>query len=121
MEKILEIGEYKIPVRSTAASLFSYKANFGRDGLRDMIALAKGLSENEKDVTAEALVESGFDMDVFFRFLWVFARAANKEIPPMIEWLETIDMPPIDFAMGILPQVTDMLMSTVKSSVKSKN
>lgn len=121
MEKIIHIGDYEIPVRSTAASLFSYKANFGRDGIRDMIALAKGLPEGSHEVTADVLTDSGFDFDVFFRFLWVFAKAANKSIPPLPEWLDTIEMPPFDFAMGALPQVTDLLMSTAKSSVKSKN
>ena len=119
MEKIIKVGDYEFAAKSTAASLFSYKANFGRDGIRDLISLAGGMSGNGK---AEEIINSdSFDLDVFYRFLWVFAKASNKDIVPLEQWLETFDMPPLDFAVQALSQVTDMLMSTVKSSVKSKN
>jgi len=74
-----------------------------------------------ESVTVEALVESGFELDVFLRFLWVFAKAANKEIPPLVDWLSEFDVPPIEFALSSLGQVMDLLMGTVASSVKGKN
>ncbi len=120
MEKIIKIGEYELPVKSTAASLFSYKANFSRDGIKDLIKLSKAMPGSEttdiKDINTDEL-----DLDVFFRFLWVFAKAADKEIKPLEEWLESFDLLPMNFVMEALPQVMDLLMSTVKSSVKSKN
>lgn len=121
MEKIIKVGDLEIPVKSTAASLISYKANFHRDGIRDMLGLVKGLPEDLKKITVETLADSGFDMEVFFCFLWVFAKSANKEIPPMLEWLEGIDVPSIEFAFTAIPQMLDLLMATATSSVRPKN
>jgi hypothetical protein len=127
MEKIIIVGEHQFPAKSTAASLFRYKSNFNRDGIKDLIALANSIPDAKKADTDEDVqkafenITDDFELDVFFRFLWVFAKTADSNIPPMEEWLDTIDMPPLDFAFGALPQVVDMLGSTIKSSVKSKN
>ena len=133
MERIIKVGEYEFAAKSTAASLFSYKRNFNRDGLKDLIALAKGMPEDckEKDKKEDkdsidgnaiwALIESNFEFDTFFRFLWVFAKAANPEIPPFEEWLEEFDMHPVDFAVEVLPQSVDLLFDSTKTSVQPKN
>ncbi len=128
MERIIKVGEYEFAARSTAASLFSYKRNFNRDGLKDLIALTQGMPDTKgdtKDATdgdiISALVEGNFDFDTFFRFLWVFARAANPEIPPIERWLEGFDMPPIDFAVQALAQSMDLLFDSTKTSVQPKN
>ena len=113
MEKIVKVGEYGFPARSTAASLFLYKSHFGRDGIKDLMSLAKA-APNGADVSED------FDIDVFYRFLWTFAKAATPGTPPMTDWLDEFDMSPLDFIAEALPQVQEMLMSTVKSSVKSK-
>lgn len=120
MEKIIKVGEYEFKAKSTAASLFSYKANFGRDGLRDIIALASGINGGEMSIE-KIITSDSFDLDVFFRFLWVFAKAADKDIPPLEQWLEGFDIPPVDFACQSLSQILDLLMSTAKSTIKSKN
>lgn len=121
MERIIKVGEYEFAARSTAASLFSYKRNFNRDGLKDLIALTQGMPDDAEGDIVSALVEGNFDFDTFFRFLWVFARAANPEIPPLERWLEGFDMPPIDFAVQALTQSMDLLFDSTKTSVKPKN
>lgn len=120
MEKTIKAGDYTFPAKSTAASLFSYKSNFGRDGLRDLVVLAKSISGDAKD-KEEISLDEDFCFDVFFRFLWVFAKAGNKGIPPLEDWLAGFDMPPVDFAVATLPQVSDMLASAAKTSINSKN
>jgi hypothetical protein len=124
MERIIKVGEYEFAAKSTAASLFSYKRNFNRDGLKDLIALTaltQGMPNDAEGDIVSALVEGNFDFDTFFRFLWVFARAANPEIPPLERWLEGFDMPPIDFAVQALTQSMDLLFDSAKTSVKPKN
>jgi hypothetical protein len=121
MERIIKVGEYEFAAKSTAASLFSYKRNFNRDGLKDLIALTQGMPDDAEGDIVSALVEGNFDFDTFFRFLWVFARAANPEIPPLERWLEGFDMPPIDFAVQALTQSMDLLFDSAKTSVKPKN
>jgi len=88
MERIIKVGEYEFAARSTAASLFSYKRNFNRDGLKDLIALTQGMPDDAEGDIVTALVEGHFDFDTFYRFLWVFAKAANPQIPPLENWLE---------------------------------
>ena len=121
MERIIKVGEYEFAAKSTAASLFSYKRNFNRDGLKDLIALTQGMPDDVEGDIVSALVEGNFDFDTFFRFLWVFARAANPEIPPLERWLEGFDMPPIDFAVQALTQSMDLLFDSTKTSVQPKN
>ncbi len=121
MERIIKVGEYEFAARSTAASLFSYKRNFNRDGLKDLIALTQGMPDDAEGDIVSALVEGNFDFDTFFRFLWVFARAANPGIPPIEQWLEEFDMPPIDFAVQALTQSMDLLFDSTKTSVQPKN
>lgn len=121
MERIIKVGEYEFAAKSTAASLFSYKRNFNRDGLKDLIALTQGMPDDAEGDIVSALVEGNFDFDTFFRFLWVFARAANPEIPPLERWLEGFDMPPIDFAVQALTQSMDLLFDSTKTSVQPKN
>lgn len=113
MEKIIRVGDYEIPVRATAASLISYKANFGRDGLRDLLALSAAAQKSAGGL-------DGFDADVLYRFLWVFAKAANRDIPPLEEWLDDFDIPPLDFISGAMPQVVELLTITTKGSVNPK-
>ena len=121
MEKIIKIAEYEIPVKSTAASLISYKANFGRDGLQDLMRMAKSLKGFKGDMTDDMV--GGIDLDTFFRFMWVFAKAADPQIKPIEQWLEGYDVAPLDFAFAAIPQIMDLLGKTVKSTVpmKSKN
>lgn len=129
MEKIIKVGGVEFPAKSTAASLFSYKANFGRDAVKDIIKLSKSMPPQipqQADDSSEKMAKNleigdDFEVDLFYRFLWVFAKAARPDIPPLIEWLEEFDIPPLDFLTEAFPQVQDMLVSTVGSSVKPKN
>lgn len=124
MEKIIRIGEVSFPARSNAASFLSYKANFHRDALRDMLRLAKGFPANAQDdgaVMDALLANEDFDLDVFLRFLWVFAKAADKNIPPLEEWLESMDVSPFDLMMEGFPQIQDMLLSNMRTDVQAKN
>lgn len=122
MEKIIRIGGYEIPVKSTAASLFAYKANFGRDGLQDIMAFKDlPLSYSEDGAAAGVSDLSGIDYDVIYRFLWVFARAKNPGIKPLEEWLEDFDVPAITFIVEAAPQVTDLLTAALETRQQPKN
>lgn len=127
MEKIIRVGDYEIPLKSTAASLFSYKANFKRDALKDLFALAAPLSKvagdgaQNEQALMQSIAENGLDLDMFYRFLWVFARSADKSIPLIEDWLEGFDMAPFDFMAETLPVVAELLVSTVEGTTKSKN
>ncbi|MBQ7758388.1 hypothetical protein [Anaerotignum sp.] len=135
MEKIVRVEEYEFPVRSSAATLLSYRRNFGRDGMKDLLALVKGLGkkkitpvdENDTETEEErkhemmiAFADSSFEMDTLYRFIWTFAKSADKTIPPLEEWLDTFDVPALEFVADVFPQVSDLLFSMAKTNVKAK-
>lgn len=117
MERIIEAGGVKIPAKATAASLFLYKANFGQDGVTDIIKLEKMLPAIlNMDESSEAI-----DSNLVYRFLWSLAKNADKGIPPLEEWLGGFDVSPVSFFYEALPQVYDILVASSMPTVKPKN
>lgn len=82
--------------------------NFKRDALGDIVKL---LNFNENTL-------EGLEMEVFYRLLWVMAKAANKDIPPLEVWLEQFDVEPVDFVYTCFPETMDMLWSNIQTTVK---
>ena len=123
MEKIVKVGEYEFPARSNAATLLSYRRNFGRDGMIDLLALVKGVGDknaNDADSVVQAFADGSFEVETLYRYIWVFAKSADKSIPPMEEWLEGFDIPALEFVSEVFPQISDLLFSMAKTNVKSK-
>lgn len=126
MEKIVTIGGESFPVRSSAATLLSYRRNFGRDGMKDLLALVKGFSGKHLTDNADetdmivAFAESAFEMDTLYRFIWIFAKSANPTIPPLEEWLNSFDVPALEFISKVFPQVSELLFSMAKTNVTPK-
>ena len=123
MEKIVKVGEYEFPARSNAATLLSYRRNFGRDGMKDLLALVKGVGDknaNDADSVVQAFADGSFEVETLYRYIWVFAKSADKSIPPMEEWLEGFDVPALEFVSEVFPQISDLLFSMAKTNVKSK-
>lgn len=125
MEKIISVREYSFPVKSTAAILLSYRRNFGRDGMKDLMALVKGVSrktskKNEEEAVMAAFMDGSFEIDTLYRFIWCFAKSADSSIPPMEEWLDTFEVSPLDFISDVFPQVSDLLFSMASTTVKPK-
>ena len=123
MEKIVKVGEYEFPARSNAATLLSYRRNFGRDGMKDLLALVKGFGNknaDDADSVVQAFADGSFEIETLYRYIWTFAKSADKEIPPMEEWLEGFDIPALEFVSEVFPQISDLLFSMAKTNVKSK-
>ena len=123
MEKIVKVREYEFPARSNAATLLSYRRNFGRDGMKDLRALVKGVGDknaNDADSVVQAFADGSFEVETLYRYIWTFAKSADKEIPPMEEWLEGFDIPALEFVSEVFPQISDLLFSMAKTNVKSK-
>ncbi|MGM9917464.1 hypothetical protein [Anaerotignum sp.] len=130
MEKVVRVAEYEFPVRSSAATLLSYRRNFGRDGMKDLLALVKGFGrklpsaenpdENNKEELLQTFADSAFEMDTLYRFIWTFAKSADNSIPPLEEWLDTFDVPALEFVADVFPQVSELLFSMAKTNVQPK-
>jgi hypothetical protein len=113
MEKILNIDGRDVKFKSTASFLLRYKMQFQRDGLKDLMKLQGAIDlETNKLKDVEQL-----DLEVFYNMTWVLAKVANPQIPPPLEWLDSFSEFPLD---EIIPQVIELMMLCLKSSVQSK-
>ena len=54
-------------------------------------------------------------METFYNICWLYAKTADPNIPPIIEWLDSFDVFPIT---EIIPEIQDLIMSNF---VTSKN
>lgn len=123
MEKIVRVGEYEFSVRSSAATLLSYRKHFGRDGMKDLLVLVKSFSnkntksEDDADLIVQTLADGSFEIETLYRFIWTFAKSADKTLLPMEEWLDNFDVPALEFISEVFPQVSELLFSMAKTNV----
>lgn len=102
--------EYSIDLKATAATFLHYKAQFGRDGLKDM-----------KNLVTDNGTDYDIDTEAFYGLLWSLAYSANKKIKPLDEWLEQFDVPPVVFIDQVLPEVASLLTENATSQEQGKN
>ena len=112
MEKTINIGGRDVPLKATGAFLLKYKAQFKRDALQDIFKMTNAFTKTGEVKDAESL-----DVDIFYYFVWTLAKTADNNIPELEEWLDSFDEFPI---MDIIPEVVEMVMLTLTSSVKAK-
>lgn len=94
MEKTVMIGGNEYTMKSTAANLLKYKAQFGRDLLTDV-----------QKLQSAQLPDGGWDfskieLETLYDMVWLLIKAANPELPPPMQWLDTLDSFPLKEAAG---------------------
>lgn len=92
MEKIVNIGGHDYKMKATAASLLKYKAQFGRDLLDDVASMQAAMKQ---DGTFDF---SAIDLEVLYNMCWLLIKAADPQLPPPLEWLDTLDSFPLEDA-----------------------
>jgi len=112
MEKILTIDGRQVPFKNTGAFMLRYRAQFGRDALRDIYRLKGLVGANGKLGNLDAL-----DLEPFYNLVWTLAKTADPNITPPMEWLDTFESFPL---MDILPELEDMLWQALESNIESK-
>ncbi len=112
MEKILNIDGRRVKFKSTGAFLLRYKAQFGKDALQDIYKLQTAINERNQITNIDAL-----DLEVFYSLIWTLAKTADPALPPPMEWLDEFGEFPL---VDIVPELTDMIFSSLTSTVKSK-
>lgn len=113
MEKYIYIDGRQVKFKSTGAFLLKYKAQFGRDAIKDIYKLQNAIDiKNKKLKDIESL-----DLEVFYNLIWTLAKTADPSIPPPIEWLDSFSEFPL---IDIIPEVIDMITSCLQSTVSSK-
>ena len=112
MEKIITIDGRQVKFKSTGAFLLRYKAQFHRDALKDIYKMQSIINEENQITDIDAL-----DLEVFYDLLWTLAMTADKNIDPPLEWLDGFDEFPL---MDIIPEVMDLILGCITTSVDSK-
>lgn len=112
MEKTLTIDGRQVAFKSTGAFMLRYKAQFGRDAVQDLFKLQQAI-----DADGQIADVSALDLEVFYNLVWTLAKTADPAIPPPLEWLDTFSEFPL---IDIIPDVMDMMFSSLTVSAKSK-
>ncbi|EOP99016.1 hypothetical protein IGM_00307 [Bacillus cereus HuB4-4] len=120
MEKTITIDGKQVRLKSTAATVKRYKAQFRRDLFADMFKLGILSPSNpqEGSLTTIDLANadlSKLDFEVVYDLVWLYAKTANPEIDDPITWLDGFDEFPIS---EIIPEIMDMIQSTMGAKKK---
>lgn len=111
MEKTVNIGGTNYKMKSTAANLLKYKAQFGRDLLTDVQKL-----QDAQTVTGEWNF-AAIDLEVIYDMVWLLIKAADPDIPEPMEWLDTLDAFPLkDAASAAMTLYVESMGGTAKNA-----
>lgn len=110
MEKIINIGGVDVRLKSTAATPLIYKNQFKTSFMTDLMLLSKAF-QNGTDISKMSYNQiRNVDLDIFYNFVWVLAKGADKNIEPPLEWFEK-------FGEFDLEEVTTDVMELLVSSI----
>ncbi|MDK9712311.1 hypothetical protein [Acidaminobacter sp.] len=125
MELNLTIDGRQVPFKSTAAFILRYKAQFGRDAIRDLSKLQKMVKEKDKDKEKkkdendeDELDLDALDLQMFYEMVWVMAKAADPTIPPPLDWLDTFSEFPLLENLETWMEMMTKSFTTTKSIKK---
>lgn len=119
MEKTIEIDGQKVRLKSTAGTPKRYKAQFRKDYFSELLKLSKLMTNVDGDAFDLSKIDYAeldyLDFEVFYNFIWVLAKTANKEIGDPQDWLDEFDSMPI---AEVFPEIIDLLESSITSKKK---
>lgn len=98
MEKVVEIDGKEVGFKASAATPYMYRSIFGRDLIKDMVALynsyrvAEASTEYSPEEEKNAARLTAVDLQIFLNASWVMAREYDRSIPGVEEWLEGFEM-----------------------------
>jgi hypothetical protein len=116
MEKTIVIDGQKVRFKSNGATPLRYKAQFGKDYLKEILKMSPLENMNKKknkDVNVKDL--EVLDFEVFYNIAWIMAKTADPTIPEPIEWLSGFEEFPI---AEIFPEMQELMIATLTSSKK---
>lgn len=114
MEKTINVCGKDVVFKSSGSLPLRYKMQFKKDFFADIINLEKSYSDNSKT----EINFDEFDSEIVYNICWTLAKIADNCIPSPLEWLDTFDSFPL---MDILPEIQDLLISSITSTKQLKN
>ena len=113
MEKIIIIDNREVKFKSTAGTLMRYRNNFGRDLIKDIVALEKKFKTVKSGMAQFEIIE----LDMFEKIAWAMAKTANDNIPDIEHWLDDFNSFSI---MKILPEIMELLIGNLRQENEKK-
>lgn len=117
MEKTMVIDGKEVRFKSTGATALRYKAQFGKDYFTEILkmgALEKiDVGEDWSKIDPKDL--DALDFEVFYNIFYTMAKTADPSLPDPLTWLDQFDTFPI---LDILPELQDLITSSLKTSKK---
>ncbi|WP_433322454.1 hypothetical protein ACRHK7_01110 [Weissella tructae] len=115
MESVVSIGGREVRLISSGATPILYKNAFKRDFFEDfsgVMEVAEVASSAEKGKEMEALLPlfKNGQITKLYNFVWVYAKNADTNVPPLEEWLDTFDVFPI---FDVLAELIELMMSSI--------
>src|SRR6185437_5273666 len=100
MEKTILIDGTQVRLKSTAATVKRYKAQFRRDLFADMLALGAigtftSQDASEGTIDLSTVDFKNVDFEVIYDLVWLYAKTADLNLPDPIAWLDGFDEFPI--------------------------
>jgi hypothetical protein len=115
MEKTITIDGQKVRFKSNGATPLRYKAQFGRDYLKEILKMSPLDKSKSKKKDLDSKDLEVLDFEVFYNICWIMAKTADPTIPEPIEWLEGFDEFPI---AEIFPEMQELMIASLMSSKK---
>ncbi|MDA1631787.1 hypothetical protein PDK11_02815 [Bacillus cereus] len=120
MEKTILIDGQKVRLKSTAATVKRYKAQFRRNLFADLMALGAINALTSPDGTQQPidvtnLDLSNVDFELIYDLTWLFAKTADPNIPDPMVWLDEFEEFPIE---EIMPEIMDLIQNTMGAKKK---
>ncbi|MBT2728398.1 hypothetical protein J7E63_15825 [Bacillus sp. ISL-75] len=114
MEKTITIDGKQIRFKSNGATPLRYKAQFGKDYLKEILKMSplQDLAKKKKTDVKDLEV---LDFEVFYNISWIMAKTADPTIAEPIEWLSQFEEFPID---EIFPEMQELMLASISSSKK---
>ncbi|PHG63771.1 hypothetical protein [Bacillus toyonensis] len=120
MEKTITIDGKQVRLKSTAATVKRYKAQFRRNLFADMMGLGAinalttpdGL---EQPIDTSNLDLSKVDFELVYDLTWLFAKTADSSIPDPMTWLDEFEEFPIE---EIMPEIMELVQVTMGAKKK---
>ncbi|MGX5506076.1 hypothetical protein ACWKTL_17340 [Bacillus toyonensis] len=115
MEKTITIDGKRVRLKSTAATVKRYKAQFRRNLFADMMGLGAISTLTSSDGSQQPINTSNLDLskvdfELVYDLTWLFAKTADSSIPDPMTWLDEFEEFPIE---EIMPEIMELVQVTM--------
>lgn len=104
MEKTIIVGGKELKLKSTAAFMLKYKAQFRKDPLQEVMKLQKA-----EDI----------DIELLYNLVWALAKTADNSIKEPTEFFDEYENLPL-LDEGFMNEIVDMVLGSMGASVQPK-